>query len=1123
MEEPPITYHKYIEQEGSALMRKRKELGPEVADDHLEVAQCYENLAMVYFTWEMDYKALHYHKAALGVRTRNYGCNACRAPDVALSLVHIAIVYNELGDYNEARKDLTQAIDIYHSAYGEHAHHEKIAWAFNQFGITMRKLYKYTESLEYHTMAMGMYKNIYGSNTQHKYIANTYKYIADLAKDQASYQSAMFNYNKSSMMYRYVYGDYFIKDPNSAPAMQYVQAFVGMGDILDIEGKRNEALLEYRRGMQIIRLHFGHDEHTDIMYAEFFDREGLIRLRDSIFSIAERRIRDALDIKLAHYENEIDHPSIGRSHVHLGDLSLKKHEWDAAKKRYNQAIVIYNKIHQAGPVCEVRTPPCHPDIARCFLKLGHIKYETAMYDKALDLYEEAYDMFETFYGKGEIQTDLSETIAFKSRAYCAKGDFDMAHHLIYEALQMNKKITAGNLNHPLIAENYKYFANVFVAQDEYHQAIQYYTKSLTVINNMIGDAKVQSIVDLHNLMGHAHLNHRKLQESLKSYVAANAVVDDIYEDFPGHIEIARCQRNVAYLYFECDYFGNALQHFEECEQKFLHFSEEQHLEIENPEISLVDSGIGAVLLQLENFELALEKFQMAEKALNKCFGDRGHPLKVDVYQEIGMAYTKLKQYSEAMNYYQKALHASKDCYGVHSKHPLIAECHYFIGNTYASLERYESAVVSHERALTMKLVYEDVKNRSIANSFSGLADAHLGLDEYAKALDYMVKCLEMRTHLLFGADEKTESDMAESYCDFARYYSKRKEYSTSIAYYKRASDIYKHLDDYPMMAESLDSLGRVQFYSNLYSDSIRSHKRALKFWEILYKECLDSSKEIKSDTQEVYEAEKERVNKMCQGKYSLNMAYSHLYIGNAYMSDGSGLTYLKAGRENVRFSLLKHAFESYFNALELFLGVYGEKDKTEIADVYNNCGLVLQTTSLQQHTESLYRDSYDRALEYHHKALAMRKAIHGENVPNRKVTESLKNIGMCLGLRGELSKALSHFSDAWDMYIQIFGEDPVEECVAELYEGIGVTYFKGQDYKKALEYYERTKNARISLYGEFRQYCLPLASIYKNLGDVYNAIGNEEKGNAYYSLAQRVVQKEGTYDVKTNGNDCVVM
>ena len=197
------------------------------------------------------------------------------------------------------------------------------------------------------------------------------------------------------------------------------------------------------------------------------------------------------------------------------------------------------------------------------------------------------------------------------------------------------------------------------------------------------------------------------------------------------------------------------------------------------------------------------------------------------------------------------------------------------------------------------------------------------------------------------------------------------------------------------------------------------------------------------------------------------------------------------------------ALEGFHKALEIRRAVHGEHHPT-VAKCYNNIGVVYDS-----------QGEYARALESFHKALEIWRAMHGERHPD--VAASYNNIAAVYDRQGEYAKALEGYRRALEIWRAVQGERHPD--VATCYNNIGVALDNLGEPVRALESFRKALDINRAVYGERHP---DVAMCYNNIAGVYDSQGEYARALEGYQKAldiNRAVQGERHPDVATCYNN----
>ena len=156
------------------------------------------------------------------------------------------------------------------------------------------------------------------------------------------------------------------------------------------------------------------------------------------------------------------------------------------------------------------------------------------------------------------------------------------------------------------------------------------------------------------------------------------------------------------------------------------------------------------------------------------------------------------------------------------------------------------------------------------------------------------------------------------------------------------------------------------------------------------------------------------------------------------------------------------ALSNYEEAMRIFKAIHGE-EHSDVAGIYNTLG-------------NLYIElqMYERAEDYHVKALTIRRHIYGENHPD--VGSSYNSLGLVYSGLGVKNQAKEYYEKAVSIAMEVYGETHVD--LAAGYNNLGLFYSDTGQHYEATEYFEKALIIGREIYGEEHP---EVATIYHNL------------------------------------------
>jgi len=399
------------------------------------------------------------------------------------------------------------------------------------------------------------------------------------------------------------------------------------------------------------------------------------------------------------------------------------------------------------------------------------------------------------------------------------------------------------------------------------------------------------------------------------------------------------------------------------------------------------------------------------------------------YTKACKLYTK-KKYQLSKQYFQKCLAIVEDLEELNFRKRAI-RCFHNIGLIYYFLRDYKDAVDYYEKAL---FIADDVQDDQIkCLTLSNLGIVYYTQKSYAEALQY----LKQAVHIFESSDQQTDTHATcVSYTawifDISRLYAK------AIKAHTKALQLYTQLKNTPGKAESHFRLGTEYLHENDFEASKRHFEAAMKLYQRMKKAhrkafCLKGigmchrslnghSKALKFLKQALAQFKKlKSTDEECLCYFELGVAYkvikSHDMALSYFqkcvstarnMSDKSttqgvcsynmGMIYhAMIQKPNAKEDHTKLAMDNYKIALEYLV------ESRTVANVWHNIG------SLEFNERE-----YDAAVEAFEKALALYKELRDQSA----YEEVLKKISITLRHTGRPESALRRFEEGVELYVQ---------------------------------------------------------------------------------------------------------
>jgi adenylate cyclase len=316
------------------------------------------------------------------------------------------------------------------------------------------------------------------------------------------------------------------------------------------------------------------------------------------------------------------------------------------------------------------------------------------------------------------------------------------------------------------------------------------------------------------------------------------------------------------------------------------------------------------------------------------------------YENIGLCYYKLDKYSDAIEWFQKALDLQRELGNLEA----VASSLNNIGLNYKMRGNYDKAIDFYEQ--TIRIDEELGKGNEIAKTLNNIGMVYRVWGKYDKAIDYFERSLNLKSSL------KDQPGVSKTLNNMGLVYTDWKKYDQAILNFRESLKIVESLNNEGEAAIRLNNLGRVYFYKNQYDTALAYFEKTLAIQEKI--QDLDQIALAYNNIGKVYLAQ----DKHEKAAYYLSSA---LDIYNKLGKEGEKATVL------ANLSDINRAMGLEAKALQLL------DSSTMIADRLN---LRNQLQQNYLYYSEIYFDqkNYEKALEYYKKFSEEKDSVFSNEV-----------------------------------------------------------------------------------------------------------------------------------------------
>ncbi len=186
-------------------------------------------------------------------------------------------------------------------------------------------------------------------------------------------------------------------------------------------------------------------------------------------------------------------------------------------------------------------------------------------------------------------------------------------------------------------------------------------------------------------------------------------------------------------------------------------------------------------------------------------------------EKIGICYYRLDNYSEAIEWFQKALDLQREIGDLES----VASTLNNIGLNYKMRGNYDKAIDYYEQ--TIRIDEELGKGSEIAKTLNNIGMVYRIWGKYDLAIEYFERALSLRNNL------NDRAGVSKSLNNMGLVYTEWKKYDQAILNFRESLKIEESLNNESEAAIRLNNLGRVYFNKKQYDTALVYFEKNLEF------------------------------------------------------------------------------------------------------------------------------------------------------------------------------------------------------------------------------------------------------------------------------------------------------
>lgn len=578
-----------------------------------------------------------------------------------VSLSALALCYYEMGNYSNAVKYGTKAMDSYHTLYGEK--HPDYAKSLSDLSIYYKSIGSFSEAIEYGIKAAEVKRNILGKS--HPEYAESLSILAILYSHIENYTKAIEYESNAKDIYYENYGEYNIDYALSLSCLSIYHSALG---------EYTKAIDYAIKALDIKKTILG-EQHSEYatslnnlahLYAKLGDFSKAIEygvksleIRKVVLGENHPDYFDSLNnivsyyYQLGNYSKAMEYvtksvnickTTYGENHpkcvIPLNSLSLLY----SAKGDYAKAIEIGINVKE---IILNTYGEDHPDYAIVLNNLALQYSALGEYQKAIEYGIKSLKIHEVAHGNNHVEyaTALSNLALYYSKL----GNYVKAIEYTTIALNVFKSnLGKKNINYATLLNNLSSYLNDI---GDFNKAREYALNALKIMEEVLGENNPILATTLNNLS----VSYLKLGDYVKCIDYLEKATDLIRNCFgERHKLFATSLNNLACCYSKVGYYDKAIEY----ESKVIEIRNEL-LGDKHPDYALSLNNLADFYSRNNDFIKALE-FGVKSMELFKVTLGENHPNYAMSLQNLALNYYDLGDYTNATIFFQQGLGINKD-------------------------------------------------------------------------------------------------------------------------------------------------------------------------------------------------------------------------------------------------------------------------------------------------------------------------------------------------------------------------------------------------------------------------------------------------------------------------------
>ena len=355
---------------------------------------------------------------------------------------------------------------------------------------------------------------------------------------------------------------------------------------------------------------------------------------------------------------------------------------------------------------------------------------------------------------------------------------------------------------------------------DYDKAESFLTKALQVAIRQRGEQSIETATCIHNL-GLLCSKQSKYSQALECYEKTLQISLNLLDSIHPDISLAYSHIGVALLNLS-DY-NRALEFCLKALDTARKAGNTPH------EIAIIYNNLASIYSGLDDSQKAIEYYQKALDLYQGRDENEDNPDAASAYNNIGLEFFNLGEYNLAWENYCKALTIETNLFG--TKHPSLISTYINISHCFSRKYDMTTAIQYLEKALNISLDIFGENNLTTATCYGHLGQVYDFMKNNEKALEYMLKATKIRESVYTGDHD----ELATSYNNLGSLYDISGNDSLALEYYQKALDMRKKIygENHSLVASIYNNIGMFHANRKRYAEALENLHKALSINETI--------------------------------------------------------------------------------------------------------------------------------------------------------------------------------------------------------------------------------------------------------------------------------------------------